>query len=471
MPVQARDDAGLDRAFEAVPGVREHSGRLIVQPKSVSALKAEGLTDRQVEQRTHQATNRIAPHLIKSFADVNEHIIRVPGNVTEKQFARTLLSTGAFKYVEPDWLVSPAGLEPNDLYYIDQWYLPHIGVDWAWLFTQGDASVVVAVVDTGVDSTHAELIDAMVPGYNVVDELAEAAGGLVSDVYGHGTRVAGIVAAAGNNGIGVTGVGWNLSIMPIRASNDSSNGLAYISDLNAGSRWAIEHGAKIANVSFNGISSSSIQTTGEYIRSIGGLLIWAAGNGSIELNGYDHEDVVIVAATDVFDGFASFSNFGELVDIVAPGTPIRTTANGGGYIYVGGTSYATPIVSGIAALMWSASPTISPDEIEEALYATAKDLGDPGEDDYFGHGLVNAFEAVKMSRTCPADIVSSITAQPPPDGKVDGTDLAYLLSLWGSSAPSLADIASGDTFGFPTDGIVSGADLATLLNSWGECSE
>jgi subtilisin family serine protease len=466
-PAHAAEDA-IDRAFEPIPGVREHSGQLIVRPRQPDALIAQGLSERQAAQRTQTARARLAPHLVKSFATVDEHIVRIPAGRAAKQFAQTLLATGDYEYVVPDWLVSPAGLEPNDTFYIDQWYLPHIGADWAWYYTQGDPSVIVAIVDTGVDGTHPELTQAMVPGFNAVNEMPELEGGQVSDVNGHGTRVAGIVAAEGNNGAGLCGVGWVLSIMPVRASN-ASNGMALISDLNAGARWAVEHGAKVANVSYNGIDNDSIQTTGEFIRSIGGVLIWAVGNGSFEIQGHDHADVIVVGATDVFDQFASFSNYGELVDLVAPGTPIRTTVIGGGYAYVSGTSYAAPIVSGVAALMFAGNPSISPSEIEQSLVITAIDFGEPGEDDYFGHGRIDAFEAVKMSRACPADVVTSSTSQPPPDGRVDAADLAYLLSQWGPGAPSLADVASSMTFVLPADGEVNAADLAILLGSWGEC--
>lgn len=464
----AADANALDNAFDPIAGVREFSGRLIVRPKQVATLRAHGFNERQATKRTEQALRRLAPHLVKRYEDVNECVITVPGGASEKQFAAALMATGDYEYVEPDWIVTPAGLQPNDLYYIDQWYLPHIGVDWAWLVTQGEASVIVAVVDTGIDVTHPDLTGAFVPGYNVVSDLAQTDGGTISDIYGHGTRVAGIVAASGNNGIGVCGVAWDLSIMPIRATN-STNGSAHISDLNAGSRWAVEHGAKVINVSYNGVNTASIQTTGEYIRSQGGLLVWAVGNGAFELAGNDHEDVLIVGGTDSFDNLYFNSNIGELVDLVAPGTPIRTTLSGGGYTYVSGTSYAAPIVTGVAALMWSATPSLTPYEIENALKATAIDLGEPGEDIYFGVGRIDAFEALKMSRNCPADFVTSATSQPPPDGKVDGADLAYLLNEWGNVSRSLADFAASDTFTFPVDGRVDGADLALLLGAWGNC--
>jgi len=460
----------LEKQFEPIPGVREMSGRLIVKPYDAPAFIAQGVPQPQAVQRAARAEARLRPHMIKSYPQVGEHVICVPGHMQPKQFAQTLLASGEYEYVEPDWLVTPAGVSPNDLYYIDQWYLPHIGVDHAWLVTQGDPSVIVAVVDTGVDMTHPDLQGVFVPGYNAVSDLAETDGGLVSDVFGHGTRVAGIIAASGNNAIGVCGVAWELSVMPIRATN-SSNGMAHVSDLNAGSRWAVEHGARVINVSYNGVNNHTIQTTGEYVRSMGGLLIWAAGNGSFHLEGFDHEDVLVVSATDAFNQFGSFANYGELVDLVAPGTPIRTTLNGGGYTYVSGTSYATPIVSGVAALMWSASPSLLPIEVEHALCATAIDLGEVGEDIYFGHGLIDAFHALKMSRRCPADMVSSGFSQPPPDGVVDGADLAYLLSQWGSTDRSLADIGDSATFSFPADGIVDGADLALLLGAWGTCPD
>ena len=468
VPPTVHGDAALDAAFAPLAGVREHSGRLIVRPKQVSALTANGMSQRHAAQRVQQARARLAPHLLKHHASVDEHIVAVPDNSTPKQFAQVLLASGDYAYVEPDWLVSPAGVSPNDTLYGDQWYLPHVGADWAWHYTQGDPGTVVAVVDTGVDGTHPELAAALVPGYNAVTELAEIDGGLVSDVMGHGTRVAGIVAAAGNNSMGVCGVGWNLSIMPVRVSN-STNGMAHLSDINAGSRWAIEHGAKIANVSYNGVNSASVQTTGEYIRALGGLLIWAVGNGAFHIEGHDHADVIIVGATDASDEWATLSNYGELVDLVAPGMFIRTTATGGGYGYFSGTSYATPIVSGAAALMWSATPALAPEEIEAALLATARDLGKPGEDEYFGAGIIDAFEAVKVTLACPADAVSAETLQPPGDGVVDAADLAFLLSQWGAAEPSLADLASSDSFALPADGLINAADLGFLLGMWGEC--
>jgi hypothetical protein len=465
----AGQPGNLDVHFEPIPGVREPSGRLIVRPTSVEHHLKRGLPPHQAEQRARRAEQRLQAHLVKQFSDVGELIVTPPAAQSEKQYAAALLATGDYDYVEPDWLVAPAGMEPNDLYYIDQWYLPHIRADWAWFYTQGNVDVVVAIVDTGVDVAHPDLAGSFVPGFNVVDELAEIDGGMVSDVYGHGTRVAGIIAASGNNSIGVCGVGWDFSLMPIRATN-ALDGLAFVSDLNHGARWAAEHGARIVNVSYHGVGSSSVQTTGEYIRGLGGLVIWSIGNGSEEIVDFDHPDVIVVASTDAFDSFATFSNFGAITDLVAPGTPIRTTLNGGGYVYVGGTSYSAPIVTGVAALMWSAAPSRTSLEIEHALLSTASDLGEPGDDALFGHGIVDAFEAVKMARRCPADMVSTNTTQPPPDGVVDGADLAYLLGSWGSHSPSLADIASITAFALPGDGAIDGVDLAVLLGAWGACT-
>src|SRR5207237_949281 len=154
-----------------------------------------------------------------------------------------LMGTSAYQYVEPDWICYPQ-LTPNDPFFGSQWHHATIHSEKAWDVLTGSSSITIAITDTGVDHTHPDLMALLVPGYNAVDNLAETSGGQTNDVNGHGTHVAGDAAAAGNNGIGVSGVGWNFRIMPIRVSNVSGGGSSS-SALSAGARWAADHGAKV----------------------------------------------------------------------------------------------------------------------------------------------------------------------------------------------------------------------------------
>lgn len=176
--------------------------------------------------------------------------------------------------------------------------------------------MLVAICDTGVGPSHPDL--SLVAGRNVVSNNANT-----RDMHFHGTFCAGMAAATGDNGIGVAGAGWTLRVMPVRITNDSLSAppcpCAPISDQNKGSRWAVDHGARIINVSFGGTDDPSVGTTGTYIRNHGGLLFRIAGNDAKQISGGDHADVVVVGATDQSDNRASFSNWGNFIDVVAPG--------------------------------------------------------------------------------------------------------------------------------------------------------
>ena len=145
----------------------------------------------------------------------------------------------------------------------DQWHLAMINALDAWDIETGNPALIIAICDSGIDTDHPDLAGALVPGYNAVDGLPQSEGGEVEGLTNHGTQVAGTAAAIGNNGIGVSGVCWDLSIMPIRVSN-VANDMAFLSDLNAGARWAASNGARIVNVSFSGVTSSTVAESGAF---------------------------------------------------------------------------------------------------------------------------------------------------------------------------------------------------------------
>jgi Subtilase family/PA14 domain/Bacterial Ig domain len=243
---------------------------------------------------------------------------------------------------------------------------------------------------------HPDLAAHRVPGYNAPQNLAETAGGSITDINGHGTHVAGCAGAIGNNALGVSGVSMNARLMAIRVTN-SSNGSASSSEILEGARWAADNGAKVVSSSYSGVTSSSIQTTGAYIRGKGALYLYAAGNDNANLSGFDYADVIVVGASDSGDNKAGFSAYGRGVDVFAPGVSILSTVVGGGYQSWSGTSMATPVANGVLAMIWSANPSLTTYQAENLLFYASDDLGTAGNDDYYGFGRVNVGRAVQWA--------------------------------------------------------------------------
>jgi subtilisin family serine protease len=225
----------------------------------------------------------------------------------------------------------------------------------------------------------------------------ESQGGLIDDIYGHGTDTTGCAAANGNNGIGVTGVGWNLSHRMLRVTNSSGGGSS-LATLNHAARTAAESGDKVVNTSYSGVDNSTNKETATYIKSLGGLSVWAAGNDGrrLTLNDRDADDIIVVGATDENDTKTSWSAYGPFVDVVAPGNNVYTTNRSSdvGYGANSGTSFAAPLTAGLLALIWSYNPSLTPNEVEAILKANCDDLGSAGKDDTYGYGRINVYKAL-----------------------------------------------------------------------------
>jgi subtilisin family serine protease len=290
-----------------------------------------------------------------------------------------------------DW---PADGSPSDTLYGEQADLAQIGVPEAWKTTRGDPSVVVAVIDSGVDLSHPDL-----DGVTVVsprDTFWNNAD--VTDDVGHGTHVTGTILAETNNATGIAGIAPASSLMPIKAADDEG-GLSF-SDVLDGVDWAREHGADIINMSLGGgLTPEQValgQPTFTAARDAGILMVAAAGNDGTDFREYpaSFAGVVSVTAVDGQDELAPFSNTGKAIDLAAPGVDLVSTVPGGGYESHSGTSMASPHVAGVAALVWAARPGLAVDELEAVLRASAKDLGDPGHDLEFGDGRIDAAAAL-----------------------------------------------------------------------------
>lgn len=306
------------------------------------------------------------------------------------------------------WEYLPSPVIPNDPRYASyQWNLPQIRAPYAWAISTGSADVIIAVVDTGVDLDHPDLAAKVVTGYDFVNADNDP-----NDDEGHGTHVAGIAAARTNNSQGVAGVSWGAKIMPVKVlDSEGSGSYSRVAD---GITWAADRGARIINLSLGGKSSSStLQNAVDYAYNRGALVVASAGNHYQEGNpviypaAYPH--VLAVAATGDQDEHARYSETGYYVDVAAPGgnpssswdtNPdhwIMSTYLYGGYAQVSGTSQAAPHVSGLAALVWSVTPSLSNDQVERIIEETAVDLGDAGRDDVFGHGRIDAYRALTQS--------------------------------------------------------------------------
>lgn len=372
-------------------------GRILVKAKA-------GVDDKGMDRE-------LAAHggkRIGRLKQIGVDIIELPPNASETAVVKALSRNPRFKFAELDFVVAPR-VTTNDPLLSNQWHHGRIGALTAWESSRG-ANVVVAVLDTGVDADHPDLAAQLVPGWNVYDNTADT-----SDVYGHGTPVAGTVAGVGNNAVGVAGVAWSARIMPVRISRP--DGMASLSAMASGILWAADHGAKVANISYEAAGSSTVANAGDYLRAKGGVLVIAAGNTGGQTTYAASSSYTVVSATDSADNRASWSSYGSSVDIAAPGTGIPTTARGGGYANESGTSFAAPIVAGVYALMISANPRMSAADLDRALYSTALDRGAAGFDAQYGYGRVDAARAVVAAlqstatdTTGPSVAISSPTA-------------------------------------------------------------
>ena len=343
-----------------------------------------------------------------------------------------------------------ATLVPNDpcyagCGYVSQWALPHVGMPAAWDVTTGLATVKVAVLDTGVSSSHPDLAGQVISHVNYSQSASAA------DVQGHGTMVAGIIAATGNNARGVAGVAWGTRILSYKVLGDDGSG--WTSDVARGIRSAADAGARVVNLSLAGTATPDVQDAVNYARTQGVLVVAAAGNESVSTPTYPaaFEGVLAVAATTPTNERASFSNYGSWVDLSAPGSNIASTTLGDNYGLGAGTSFAAPIVSGIAALLAGTTAGSNGDQISTRLKQTATPLTSG-----LGSGLVSASSA--LSGTVPA-------------GGCGCTAPARLLDSYGGvhAVGGAAATAPGAYFGWSIarDSAAVSADKGYVLHGYG----
>lgn len=349
-------------------------------------------SSRTTEYQALSAVASLGGSLGGEVGDTGYRIVELPStssNRPEVAAAMTLSTAQDVDDVQYDRRLAPSAV-PNDPAFGSEWHLPKIACPGAWNGTHGSRSVIVAILDTGVDGTHPDLAAKMVAGWNTYNNNSNTA-----DVYGHGTAVAGTAAATGGNGVGVVGVAWDCSIMPVRISD--SAGYGYSSTVSAGLTWAADHGARVANISYGFSNDPVVKAAAKNFSDRGGVVTISAGNSSYNDPAADNPYVLTVSATDTDDTIVYWSNTGNNVDVAAPGVSVLTTNRGGGYSSWSGTSFSAPITAGVAALVISASPSLKGPEVQQIIRASADDLGAMGWDQGYGAGRVNADRAVALA--------------------------------------------------------------------------
>ncbi len=326
-----------------------------------------------------------------SIESIGATLLQLNGISVSEAIARAK-ACPQIRFAEPNYRLYAADTFPNDPYWGNQYGLIAIHAPQGWDLDTGSAAVTIAVLDTGVDLTHPDLAGKIVAGYDFVNNDA-----LPQDDNGHGTHVAGIAAAAGNNGAGIAGVSWGARIMPVKVLNASANGS--FANVAAGVVWATDHGANIINLSLGGSSDSVIfHDAIDYAYAHGVMLIAASGNSGNNFVLYParYANVMAVGATDSNNALAPFSNYGAEIDVVAPGVDIFSAWLGGNYQNDSGTSMSAPFVSGLAAILRGIPGSGSPANLAWAIKSTALDLGLAGRDDYYGDGLIQMDAAIAL---------------------------------------------------------------------------
>jgi len=296
-----------------------------------------------------------------------------------------------YLYPEPASIVSP--IVPNDMYFDKQWALIKIQASEAWKITSGSQDILIAVLDTGIDQRHEDLADKVVANVNFTDSPTTA------DCYGHGTHIAGIIAASNNNSLGIAGLAPNCRLVNIKVADD--DGICNSSSVARGIIWAVDNGAKVINIGLTLTKpAQALEDAVDYAWSKGAILVAAAGSngGSTPVYPAYYANCLAVTATDSDDLLGQLARYGDWVDMAAPGVNIYSTLPGNGYGYKSGTSMATAHVAGVAGLLLTVVSDANGngllnDEARHTIENSCDEIGIPD----VTKGRINAFKAIAQA--------------------------------------------------------------------------
>ena len=360
---------GTNAVGNSVLDIKRATGRLVVGFKPGAAMMISIQAARSV----------------LSIPALNASVFEVPEDLIQS-VAQTLSKNPNVRYVEYDAILA-AQFVPNDPLYSSQWGHKKINMESAWDTQQGVASVLVAVVDTGIDYNHPDIApNYQAGGWNWIMGTNDP-----MDDNGHGTFVSGIIAARINNGLGIAGIA-NVRVLAEKSLDMTGSGTLSLAA--EALVHAADLGAKIINNSYGTYANSILLHDAiAYAYSRGALLIAAAGNDNTDVPMFpaSYPEVVSVAATDQNDHKAPFSNYGPYIELSAPGVQILSTQLGGSYQYLGGTSASSAYVSGVAALTLSQFSSLTRDQLRSRLRESTVNIGPSI---YFGNGRIDASKAV-----------------------------------------------------------------------------
>lgn len=316
-------------------------------------------------------------------------VVRIPGNEDYNEKLQQIAQDEAVELAEPDYIgeISKKAKANNGKH---QWYTKKIGMKKAWDITEGSKDTTIAVLDSGVDDDHPALKNKLLPGYNFVNDNKNTA-----DKIGHGTAVSGIIAAKTNKNK-MTGIDTNARILPVKVSDNSGE----VSGQNIvdGIHYAIDHDADVINMSYGSYKHSDIEEEAIADAYDAGItLVASSGNDGSDRASYPaaYPGVIGASSTGKKDKVSSFSNFGNYIDIAAPGESIYSAKAQGGYANVEGTSFSAPIVSGVAGLLQAEQPDWNQNQIAWALEDGAESPKKSEWTKKKGYGRIDAAQTLK----------------------------------------------------------------------------
>ncbi|SDO57050.1 S8 family serine peptidase [Halobacillus aidingensis] len=313
----------------------------------------------------------------------NFHVLQVPESQNYQEVLQKLKSEANLQRVEPNYIRTSTAA-PQDPYYEEQWQFDPLNMSGVWGM-RGSHDTVIAVLDTGVNADHPDLKGKILPGYNFLDDTTDS-----SDDHGHGTHIAGLITANANNE-GIVGVNPSAKILPLKVAGNEGN-VSFSASLDA-IYHAIDQGVDVINMSYSSYQKMDSEREALYEAYKKGIvLVAAASNDDSSKPAYpaSYRPVISVAATDEMDRPTSFSNYGNWIDLTAPGQNLVSTHYKGGYAYNDGTSFSSPLVAGVASLVKSHHPSWDPSEIEWAMQNTAKTFTGVTWNLYEGFGIPDA---------------------------------------------------------------------------------
>lgn len=352
------------------------------QPGEVLVRFSSTVGIQQIVLGPRSASLAIGAQTTERLASIDVDRVTLPSGLNVMDAVAYYRSQPGVEYAEPNYKRQTCFV-PNDAEYANQYAPQKVHCPEAWNLSQGKASVIIAIIDTGIDPTHPDLKNKIVPGYDIGSGDSNP-----TSTEAHGNHTAGIAAADTNNGVGIAGAGFNCRIMPIKLAPrfDASHSASAII-------YAADHGARVISMSYGSTHPSSTeQNAVNYAWNKGLVIVAAAGNNGVDAAFYpaSYDNVISVASSRPDDTLSPFSNYGaDRVDVAAPGENILSTVPGG-YASMTGTSMSCPLVAGVVGLLWSfATPSTTNTQIRAALENNCDTFT------WVRHGRINAFKALQ----------------------------------------------------------------------------